>query len=65
MMSKLKLVGMSNIQGASQPKMWRMRQHGFGGAGTSTALITCHNDILGKSGAVCTIFLALHQIWRH
>ena len=31
----------------------------------SAALITCHNEILGESGAVWRIFSALHQIWHH
>ena len=42
-----------------------MGQNGFGGAGTRAALITCHNEILGKFGAVWRRFLELRQIWRH
>ena len=37
----------------------------FRGAGTSVALITGHNEILGKSGAVWRRFPELHQIWHH
>ena len=37
----------------------------FGGAGTRAALITCHNEILGKSSAVWRRFPELHQIWLH
>ena len=37
----------------------------FGGAGTRAALITFHNVILRKSGAVWRRFPELHQIWHH
>ena len=53
------------IQGVSQPKMGWMGHTAFGGAGMSAALITCHNEILGKSGAVRRRFPELHRIWRH
>ena len=36
-----------------------------GGAGTRAALITGHNEILGKSGAVWRRFPELHHIWHH
>ena len=42
-----------------------MGRTAFGGAGTRAALITGHNEILGKSGAMWRIFLELHQIWHH
>ena len=53
MVSKLWVVVMPKVQGASQLKMQWMGQNKLGGAGTSTALHTCNNEISGESLAPC------------
>ena len=42
-----------------------MGQTAFGGAGMRVSLITSHNEILGKSGAVWSRSPELRQIWHH